>query len=68
MIEETLAQHRLAVGGARQDPEGRVAEVVDAAPIDEVATSSPRNRAPPTRDRCYRHLSVERKNKYRLPS
>ena len=46
VIEETLAQHKLAVGGARQNPEGRVAEVVDAAPIDEVATSSPKKRAP----------------------
>ena len=47
IIGETLAIHRLAVEGARQNPEGRVAEVTDIIPVDFSVTSSPKKLAPP---------------------
>ena len=64
-IEETLAQHKLAVEGVRKSPEGCVAEVADTISIDEFATSSPKKRTPPTKDRYYKHLSVEKKEQIR---
>ena len=61
VIEETFAQHKLAVEGARQNPEGRVAEVVDTTLIGEFTTLSPKDRAPPTKVRHYKHLNVKKK-------
>ena len=60
-IKETLAMHKLAVEGARQNPEGRVADIVDAAPFDDSATASLKKPTPSSRGRSYRRLSAERR-------
>ena len=64
-IDGIFVLHKLAVEGARQNPEGRVGVVEDAVPLDTSVTPSPKKCKAPTKERCYRHSSGERKQQIR---
>ena len=52
-VNESFAQHKIAVEDARLNPEGRTARVGDAEKFDLEATTTPKKRSKGTTRRTY---------------
>ena len=61
-IKNPFTQHRVAAEDAGVHTEGRLANVVDAGPVDIDATTTPNKQAPILKERKYKHLTPEMKN------